>query len=133
MIVGIVYQFVITPRSTLASVEDEKIVTRDYWKRVRLEQNELQNQLVRYTDLERQFGNQGFFASQITQIQGLLSSPFSLGVQVLDQMINETVIRQEAATRGLTVSDAEVDDALRQQIAASRQARPSPGHGDRRG
>ena len=126
VIVGIVYQFVITPRSTLASVEDEKIVTRDYWKRVRLEQNELQNQLVRYTDLERQFGNQGFFASQITQIQGLLSSPFSLGVQVLDQMINETVIRQEAATRGLTVSDAEVDDALRQQIAASRQALTVP-------
>ena len=71
MIVGIVYQFVITPRSTLASVEDEKIVTRDYWKRARLEQNELQNQLVRYTDLERQFGNQGFFAPQITQSKGL--------------------------------------------------------------
>ena len=119
---GLVYQLVVMPRSALASIEDEKIVTQDYWKRVHLQQNELQNQLVRYTNLERQFGNQGFFTSQISQLEGTLSSPFSLGVQVLDQMINEAVIRQEAATRGLTVSDAEVDDALREQVAAGQQA-----------
>ncbi len=70
VIVGIVYQFVITPRSTLASVEDEKSSPETTGKRVRLEQNELQNQLVRYTDLERQFGNQGFFAPQITRSKG---------------------------------------------------------------
>ncbi len=122
IIAGIVYQFVIMPNSAVATVEGEQIQTRAFWKRVHLQQNELQNQLVRYTNLERQFGGQGFFTQQITQLEGTLSSPFSLGVQTLDQMINEDLIRQEAAVRGLTVSDDEVENALREQVAANQQA-----------
>lgn len=122
VIAGIVYQFAVIPNSALATVENDKIQTQDFWKRVRFQQNQLQNQLVQYTDLERQFGSQGFFASQISQLEGTLSSPYSLGVQVLDQMINETIIRKEADARGLTVTDAEIDDALRAQVASGEGA-----------
>jgi parvulin-like peptidyl-prolyl isomerase len=122
VIAGVVYEFVIKPSSTLAAVNEDKIVTRDYWKRVHLQQNQLQNQLARLVDLERQFGNQGFFTSQISQIEATLSSPFSLGVQVLDEMIEEAVIRGEAEARGVSVSDEEAEEALREQVAASQQA-----------
>lgn len=122
VIAGVVYQLVVVPNSTLAAVEDDKIATQDFWKRIHLQQNQLQNQLVQYTDLERQFGNQGFFASQISQLEGTLSSPYSLGVQVLDQMINESIIRREAEARSLTVTDAEIDDVLREQVAAGEGA-----------
>ncbi len=37
-------------------------------------------------------------------------------------MIQESVIRQEAEARGITVSDEEVDEALREQVAAQQQA-----------
>jgi parvulin-like peptidyl-prolyl isomerase len=45
-----------------------------------------------------------------------------LGVEVLDRMIQEEVIRQQAAARGITVTEAEVDEALREEIAGSQGA-----------
>lgn len=122
VVVGIVYEFAIKPSSTLAAVGENEIVTRDYWKRVRLEQNQLQNQLAQMVNLQRQFGGQGFFDQQISQIEATLSSPFSLGVQVLDDMIEEAIVRQEAEARGITVSDEELDEAIREEVAAAQQA-----------
>ena len=122
VVIGVVYEFAIKPSSTLAAVGEDKIVTRDYWKRVHLQQNQLQNQLAQLVDLERQFGNQGYFTSQISQVEATLSSPYSLGVRVLDDMINETLIGQEAEARGITVSDEEVEESLREQVASSQQS-----------
>ncbi|MCC6454298.1 MAG: peptidylprolyl isomerase [Caldilineaceae bacterium] len=122
VIAGLVSEFVIRPNSAVATVGETQLVTRDFWKRTFLEQNRLQNQLIQMSQLEQQFGGQGFFASQINQIQATLSSPFTLGVQVLDQMIREEVVRQKAAERGITVTDAEIDEALRKEVAAQQGA-----------
>lgn len=122
VVAGVIYEFAFKPSSTLAAVGDEKIVTRDYWQRVYLQQDRLQNDLFQYMNLERQFGNQGYFQQQISQIEATLMSPMSLGFQVLEDMIQEKVIRQEAEARGITVSDDEVDEALREQVAAGQQA-----------
>ncbi len=119
---GAIAEFAIKPNSTLARVGDETIVTRDFWKRVYLQRSRLQNQLIQMQQLEQQFGGQGFFTAQINQVQATLSSPFALGVQVLDQMINEAIIRKEAAARGITVSDEEVEAALQEEVAASQGA-----------
>ncbi|MEM7532019.1 MAG: peptidylprolyl isomerase [Chloroflexota bacterium] len=120
VIIGAVQQFLWRPNSTLASVNGESIITRDYWKRTLFQQTQLQSQLVRYRQLEEQFGGQGFFNNQISQIQATLSDPFSLGTQVLDNLINELVILEEAEKRGISVSEEEVDQALREEVAASQ-------------
>jgi len=117
IIIGLVTQFVVLPNSTVATVGATQLVTKDFWKRTFLEQNRMVNQLQRLTQLEQQFGGQGFFATQISQLQGTLSSPFTLGVQVLDQMVREEVVRQKAAEKGITVSPQEVEDALREEVA----------------
>lgn len=122
VIAGLVSEFVVRPNSAVAKVGDTQLITRDFWKRTFLEQNRLQNQLIRMSQLEQQFGNQGFFAAQINQLQGTLSSPFTLGVEVLDQMIREEVVRQKAAERGITVTEAEIDEALREEVAGQRGA-----------
>ena len=119
VVYGLVNEFVIRPNSTIATVGETRIITKNFWKRTFFEQNRLQNQLMQLAQMEQQFGNQGFFTSQINQIQATLSSPFTLGVNVLDQMIQEEVVRQQAAARGITVSDAEIDAALRKEIASS--------------
>jgi len=126
VIAGLVSEFVIRPRSAVATVGETQLITRDFWKRTFLEQNRLQNQLINMSQLEQQFGGQGFFASQINQIQATLSSPFTLGVQVLDQMIQEEVVKQQAAARGITVTDAEIDEALREEVAAQQSAVTAP-------
>jgi parvulin-like peptidyl-prolyl isomerase len=122
VIAGLVSEFVIRPNSAVATVAGTQIITRDFWKRTFLEQNRLQNQLARMTQLEQQFGGQGFFTTQINQLQATLSSPFSLGVQVLDQMIREEVVRQKAAERGITVTEEEINDALREEVAGQQGA-----------
>ncbi|RIK44042.1 MAG: hypothetical protein DCC55_03785 [Chloroflexi bacterium] len=125
VIIGATIQYGVRPNSPVATVGEERIITRDFWQRMRFERWQLQNQLAQMQQLQAQFG-QNLFAGQITQLQSTLSSPFALGVQVLDQMIDEAVIRQQAAARGITVSDEEVDAALREEIANSRGAITEP-------
>jgi parvulin-like peptidyl-prolyl isomerase len=55
----------------------------------------------------QQFGMDA--SQQLQQIAGMLQSPEILGQQVLDQMTDEVLIRQEAEERGISVSRAEVD------------------------
>lgn len=123
---GLVSEFVVKPNSAIAQVGETKIAVRDFWKRVYLQQNNLRNQLVNLVSMEQQFGNQGFFTSQINQLQTTLSSPFSLGAQVQNLMIDEEIIKREAAARGITVSDDEIDQRLREQIAAGQGAVTAP-------
>jgi parvulin-like peptidyl-prolyl isomerase len=122
VIAGIISEMVIKPNSVLARVEGRPIVTRDFWERTRLRQGELQNQLQQYQVFSAQFGDQNIFGSQIAQLQATLSSPLSLGTQVLNQMIDEQVIRIRAEELGITVTDAEVDEALREEIARGQGA-----------
>jgi len=120
VLVGVVYQFLVFPNSAAAKVGDVSISASQFQKRVRFEQNSMQNQLVRLQQLEQQFGGQGFFQTQIAQLQATLASPFSLGSQALDGMIEDVVIAKEATARGITVTDEEVDQALREEVANSQ-------------
>lgn len=122
VIAGLISEFLIRPGSAVAKVGDATIVTRDFGKRVLLEQNRMQNQLQRLIQLEQQFGGQGFFAAQINQLQATLSSNFTLGLDTLDLMIEEEIVRAQAAARGITVSAAEIDQALREEVAAGQNA-----------
>ncbi|MCS6825166.1 MAG: SurA N-terminal domain-containing protein, partial [Caldilinea sp.] len=108
ILIGVIYQFLVLPRQQVARVGDVSITAEQFWKRVKYEQSQLQNQLIRYQQLEQQFGNQGFFAAQISQLQGTLGSPFALGQQALNAMLEDAIILQEAAKRGLVVTDEEV-------------------------
>jgi parvulin-like peptidyl-prolyl isomerase len=125
IIAGAVYQFAYIPNSTIASVAGEPIVTKDFWQRMRLERSQLQNQLVNMQQLQQQFGQQ-FFAQQINQIEGQLASPFALAVGVLDKMIDERIVASEAVSRSITVSNEEVDEALREEVARGRNAVTAP-------
>jgi parvulin-like peptidyl-prolyl isomerase len=126
VIYGFINEFVVKPNSALAQVQDEKIITKQFWKRTRLEKSNLENQLRQYELFAQQFGQSDIFASQVNQIQALLSSPFSLGTQVLDQMIEEKVIEIKAKELGVEVTDAEVEQALREEVAAIQGAVTEP-------
>lgn len=119
---GAINELLIKPGSVLAKVEDRTIITRDFWERARLQEAQLQEQLIQYQLISQQFGGQDFFASQISQLQATLASPISLGTQVINAMIDEQVIALAAAERGISVSDEEVDEALREEIAARQGA-----------
>lgn len=117
ILAGALYAFLWVPRSTFASVGDQSFSTSQFWSRMRYEKNSLQGQLAQLEAMEQQFGNQGYFTSQINQAQSTLSSSFALAAQTLDRMLEEKIVLREAATRGITVSDEDVEVALREEIA----------------
>jgi len=120
LLIGAVDQFVRKPNSPVATIGTEKVSTKEFQKRVRLQENQLLNQYAQMSQLEQQFGGQGFFTSQMAQIEATLSSAFSLGAQVQDQLIDESIIRQEAEKQGIVVSDEEVEAALREEVASAQ-------------
>ena len=117
VVVGVAYQFLVFPNTAAAKVGDVSITTRSSGTACGSKRARWRSQLNRYTQLEQQFGNQGYFQSQIDQLQNTLASPYALGNQTLDGMIEDIVVAKEAATRGITVCDEEVDQALREEVA----------------
>ncbi|MCS7221508.1 MAG: peptidylprolyl isomerase [Anaerolineae bacterium] len=121
--IGALDQFIRKPNLAIAKVGDVSIRTKDFWHRVQLERNNLEGRLEQYRRLDAQFaseGGQSLFAGQISQLESLLANPESFSLQVLEQMIDEEVVRKVAAQRGVVVSPEEIEQRLRSQVASSR-------------
>jgi parvulin-like peptidyl-prolyl isomerase len=82
----------------VAVVNGEKISAGDFRGRVRLAQAELINQ--------------AFFQEQTTDLQARLDDVETLGQSVLNQIIDDALIRQEVERRGGTVTEVEIDSAI---------------------
>jgi parvulin-like peptidyl-prolyl isomerase len=92
----------------VAKVGDVEILVNQFEPRVRMQRQQLLGQYSMFKQYE-QFGMD--VQTQLTQIETQLNSPETVGQSALDQMINEQLIRLEAAKRGITVSDAELVEA----------------------
>ncbi len=123
---GVVNELIIKPNSVLAQVEDQTIVTRDFWQQTRLRESELENQRLRLQIFAQQFGDSSLFASQIASINATLASPLTLGTQVLNDMIEGAVLQIKAPEVGVSVTDDEVEETLRQEVAQGQGALTVP-------
>jgi parvulin-like peptidyl-prolyl isomerase len=99
-------------RKPVAEVNGETI-SLGYWQeRVQYSRLNLANNLQQYQYYQQNFGMD--LSQQIQQIQGLLQIPETLGDQVLTQLIDEALIRQEAEKRGITVTSAEIEKSVQE-------------------
>jgi parvulin-like peptidyl-prolyl isomerase len=117
----LLYQSVIVPSSTVATVNGQRIATRDLWQLTRFDQFQRISQLQNLLQFQEQVdpgGAQGFFTSQIQELQSDLINPEGATNRVLEQMIEEQLVRQLAAENNITVSDAEVQADLESLIAS---------------
>ena len=111
-------------RQPVAEVNGET-VSLGYWQeRVQFSRMNLANQLQQYQIYQQNFGMD--LSQQIQQIQSMLQLPEILGEQVLSDLINETLIRQEAQKRGITVSAEEVEEKLRGDFNFYPDGTPTP-------
>jgi len=90
----------------VAKVGSVEILVNQFEPRVRMQRQQLLAQYNQYSQYGQLFGMD--VQTQLAQIQAQLDSPTTIGQSVLDQMINEQLIRLEAQKRGITVSDAEL-------------------------
>jgi len=127
IIYGSITQFIIRPNIAVAEVNDTEINVRDFETRVEYSRAQMLNQAYQYFTYYQQFGQFGqSFLQTSQQIVTELTNPTSLGQDVLDTMIDDIIIREEAAARGITASEEEIDDAIQAAFGFFPDGTPTP-------
>jgi parvulin-like peptidyl-prolyl isomerase len=111
-------------REAVAKVNGVTISTGQWQERVQLQRVNLLNLYQTYQFYQQSFGMDT--SQQLQQIQLTLQSPETLGQNVLDQMVDEILIRQEAERRGISVSADEVEAAIQQTYGFFPNGTPTP-------
>jgi len=128
---GILGDTVLMPYRTVATVNGDKINAGDFQKQVKMQRLQLVSQFNRYYQFAQMFGvadpmNDQSFGSILQQIAQQLNVPTLVGQQVLDGLIDDQLIRQEAARRGITVSAEEIDKAMQEGLGYYANGTPTP-------
>ena len=89
----------------VAKVGKYEILVKQFVPRVRMQRQQMLGQYSMFKQYE-QFGMD--VKQQLTQLESQLGTPETIGQIVLDQMINEQLIRLEAEKRGISINDAEL-------------------------
>ncbi len=138
MVYGLVVEKVIKAREPVAIVGGTSITTAEYQARVRFMQMRMQNELQHWlqqqqtldpTDQSMQFYLE-YIQGNIRDLQTKLSPANApvIGEQVLDQLIQEELVRQEADRRGIAVAPEEVQREIERYFGYDRDpVTPTPG------
>jgi peptidyl-prolyl cis-trans isomerase D len=108
----------------VAEVNGEEITTGEFQARVTLQRNQLLRQYVEYLQYQQVFGLDT--AAQLQQIESSLNTPAIVGQQVMDEMIRDVLIRQEAEQRGISVSNDELEIFKQEQFGYYADGTPVP-------
>jgi peptidyl-prolyl cis-trans isomerase D len=111
-------------RRPVARVGNVSLTVAEWQSRVRMQRSGLINQLQLYAQYAQYFGMD--LSSQEQQINAQLNDSAALGQTVIDSMIDEELIRQEAAKRGITASTQEVDQAIQANFRYYPSGTPTP-------
>ncbi len=118
IIFGILDQTLLLDRKTVARVGNDKVTVAEFKKQVQfsrwqmIKQYESSLQIYQMLGADPNYG--ASFLNSMRQIQSQLSSEnaTTLASSVLDQLVTEQIIKQEAEKRGITVTEVEVQEAL---------------------
>lgn len=119
---------VIQPAQPVARVGTEQISSAEFQRAIRYTRFLQLDTLRRYRDLQRESPELAVYVEQqAQQIVDSMSSANaqSFGQQVLSNLIDDKLIRQEAARRGLTASPEEVQARLENNFGYYPGGRPS--------
>lgn len=111
-------------RDPVATVNGVEISTGEWQERVQLQRINLLNLYNTYQFYQQNFGMDT--TQQLQEIQLTLQSPELLGQDVLDQMVDEILIRQEAEKLGISVSPEEVESFIQESYQFFPDGTPTP-------
>ncbi len=123
----LVDNYIVKPSTVLASVGEEKITVREFQPVVKFTRLNMLNQASNYYYYYQMLGSYG--SSFLTTAQNLVTSlkmPAVIGEQTLNTMVENILIKEEAAKRGITVSDEEVAKAMQAAFDFFPEGTPTP-------
>ncbi|MCA9930226.1 MAG: SurA N-terminal domain-containing protein [Anaerolineales bacterium] len=123
-VVAIINEFFIVPNQAVATVFGEEITLQDWQDRVRLER--AQRVMLLENQLEAFGGDVGIIQQFSGQIMVDLQNAEDLGQSVLNNMIDEMVIKQAAEARGITVTEADIDQQIDELFGYYGGGLPTP-------
>lgn len=137
ILAGLVMTSGFPPYQNVAKVNGENLTAEEFKVLVKLQRNSLLGQYSQLIEFAQGFGLDPFtdpnFSGQLQQIISQLApeNKLTLGQQVLDNMIQDALIRQEADRLGITISDQELEkytqeDQFRFYQNGTPTAQPAP-------
>ncbi len=127
---GIFDQLVLVNMKPVARVDKQVINIEQYQQRVRYERWNSVRAYNQYAQLAQMFGNDqtygSYFQSFLSDISTRLNDPAAFGSSVVDTMVDEILIAREAKSRGMEVSDQEVEEAIQNAFGYFANGTPTP-------
>jgi parvulin-like peptidyl-prolyl isomerase len=111
-------------REPVGKVNGVTITTGEWQERVKFQRAQMLNLYNQYSFYQQSFGFD--YSQQLQEISMTLDSPEILGQQVLDQMTDEILIRQESEKRGITVSEEEINEYFKETFGFFPDGTPTP-------
>lgn len=117
LIIGVVNEYLIKPNSPVAVVDGDRITTSEYQKMARFQQanrlSYLQNLQVQKSQFDPDDENNQFLIQYYDQLIAQASDELAnLGPLVLEQMIEDRLIRRGAEEKGILVTDDMVEQEI---------------------
>lgn len=123
---GILDQTVLKNIQPVAKVGSDTIRLSDFYARVRFTRNQQVETFRQNAQYAQFFGNDANFMQSLTNISTRLADPTAFGQTVMDDMIDNVLIRHEAAKMGITVTKADLDKAFQEAFGYYPNGTPSP-------
>jgi len=125
---GILQSTVLQPNQPIAIVGDEKITTRQFQEYAKYQRRNLVQQYISIQQNMQLFDSdpqtQAYFQQSLSQISAQLD-PAILGQGVVDALIDESLIRQEAERRGISVPAEEIDQLIESELGYFPNGEPA--------
>ncbi len=129
LIAGVAWEMWVIPNRVVARVNGEDLYMRDFQARVRFRRALMIQQIGSYLIFYQQFQAAGLGLPLDPQIRAwiqLLDDPEALGEEVLNDFIDDTLIRQEMQRRGITVTEEEIERAIQEAFGFFPEGTPTP-------
>jgi len=129
---GILNETVLKLRQPVVTVNGDTVMMREFQVRVRVARQQDIDQYMQYYQLAQMLGidtsstSTSSIAQTMNQLESDLSTPNTIGNQVLEDISNDLLIRQYAKANGIVVTTADVDKAITDAFGYFPNGTPTP-------
>jgi parvulin-like peptidyl-prolyl isomerase len=127
---GVLTNSVLLPYRNVATVNGDNITVAEFQTQVKISRIQSINRYMQYMQYAQMFGvqdpaNDANFGPVLQKESQLLNSTDAMGQQVIDLLVNDRLIRQEAKKRNITVSADELEKAVQESFSYYANGTPT--------